>query len=325
MVLVLIYNRMREKLKYTPEFDQLTTKEHFLLDKLTDAIRNFVRKTPEINRLPYKTRDAHATTYDILQGKFLVDEAFKQYSLFPDTVLDATLRISNAHMKIVKRNALPAYGFSLKLMHDGQTTANFPLVNFPLFPFDNVSNFLKLFIALNNYFSGGFSQKCYSVINIMGKIISIFPQVLHRDFLKNIVHLIKRRNNSLFSFEYHSIGAYRFGEHVVKLKLIPEQLTSQTSAEDLFAEKGQYIVNLYIQYAYDLKDQPVNILHREWKNSSFICVGKFIFTSYADKNDPNLERLSFNPFESIEAFQPVGRIQQLRNKAYKASLQQRTL
>lgn len=260
---------MREKLKYTPEFNKLSIKEQALLDKLTVAIRKFVRKTPKLNQVPSKTRDAHATTYAVLQGKFLIDETFEQHSLFPVNILNATLRISNAHMKIVRGNALPAYGFSLKLMHNRQTTANFPLVNFPVFPFKNVSNFLKLFTALNTYFSEGFLQKCWSAIAIMSRILTIVPNIFQRDFLKNIMKLLKKRNDSVFSFTYHSIGAYRFGDHIVKLKLIPEQLTNQTSIEDLFAQKGQYIANLYIQYAYNLKDQPVNILHKEWKNSPF--------------------------------------------------------
>lgn len=183
---------------------------------------------------------------------------------------------------------------------------------------------MKLFTALNTYFSEGFLQKCWSAIGIMSRILTIVPNIFQRDFLKNIIKLLKKRNDSVFSFTYHSIGAYRFGDHIVKLKLIPEQLTSQTSVEDLFAQKGQYIANLYIQYAYNLKDQPVNILHKEWKNSPFIRIGKFIFTDYVDKNDPNLEQMSFNPFESSEVFQPVGRIQQLRNKAYEASLRERT-
>ena len=307
---------MREKLTYTPDFNKLSIKEEALLDKLTNAIQKFVKKSPKLNRLPYKTRDAHATTYDILQGRFIIDEAFEHQELFPNTVLDVTLRISNAHMKIVKGKAFPAYGFSLKLAHDTKTVANFPLVNFPLFPFNNVSNFLKLFTAINNYFTGNFIRKFVSGLSIGARIISTLPRVLHPDFLKNITHLLKKRNDSMFSFNYHSIGAYRFGNHIVKLKLIPEQQTNQTSAENLFTQNGQYIANLYIQYAYNLKDQPVNI--------PFIHVGKFIFTNYADKNDPNMERLSFNPIESLDVFRPVGRIQQLRNKVYEASLQERT-
>ncbi len=214
---------MQEKLTYSPEFNKLSIKEEALLDKLINAIRKFVKKSPKLNRLPYKTRDAHATTYDILQGKFIVDDSFEHQELFPDTVLDATLRISNAHMKIVKVNAIPAYGFSLKLAHDTKTVANFPLVNFPLFPFNNVSNFLKLFTAINNYFTENFIRKFVSGLSIGARIISTIPRVLHPDFLKNITHFVQKRNDSMFSSTYHSIGAYRFGEYIVKLKLVPEK------------------------------------------------------------------------------------------------------
>lgn len=316
---------MQEKLIYTPEFNKLSIKEQALLDRLIDSLRKFVRKTPELNRVPYKTRDAHATTYDILHGKFFVNEGFEQHSLFPNNVLDATLRISNAHMKIVKKG-LPAYGFSLKLTHEDKTAANFPLVNFPLFPFNNVSKFLKLFTALNDYYTRDIIKKFTSALSITARIISTLPSVLHPNFLKNVMHLVKKRNDSLFTFTYHSIGAYRMGNNIVKLKLVPElstELPDQISAETMLLKHGQYVMNLYIQYAYNLKDQPINILHREWTNSPFVPIGKFIFTSVADKNDRNLEQLSFDPFKSLNVFQPVGRIQQLRKRAYEASLEER--
>src|SRR5690606_10125586 len=129
-------------------------------------------------------------------------------------------------MKIVEVNAFPACGFSLKLMNNGHTTANFSCVNYRVFLFNIVSNFITLCTELNTYFSEGFLQKCWIAIGIMSRILTIVPNIFQRDFLKNIIKLLKKRNDSVFSFTYHSIGAYRFGDHIVKLKLIPEQLTS---------------------------------------------------------------------------------------------------
>ena len=66
-------------------------------------------------------------------------------------------------------------------------------------------------------------------------------------------------------------------------------------------------------------------LNVEWKNSPFIKVGEVKI----DKNsllDPLVcenELLSFNPFESKIFFQPVGKIQKLRDEAYKVSMQTR--
>lgn len=317
---------MGEKLKYTADLDALTAAEHQLLDDLTIDIRAFVRKSPSISKVSYKTRDAHATTYSILEGKFAVDPDFEDQHLFPKKIMDAVLRISNAHLKIIKGNGIPAYGFSIKISDAGTTTANFPLVNFPLFPFNSVAGFLKLFTALNRYYTGNLLQKTYNIAKILFGVTRVIPNVLHRSFVKNIIGLLKKRKDPILSFDYHSIGVYRFGTHLVKLKLVPHDRhpSNNLSIEGYMKNNGHFIAQLYVQYAYNLANQPVNELHREWKDSPFVPVGKFIFTQIADKNAMEQELLSFNPFDNNESFKPVGRIQQLRDKAYKASLEERS-
>lgn len=315
---------MKQKLKYTSTLNALTEREEILLEHLTVAIKEFVQKSAKINRTTYKTRDVHATTYSVLEGKFIVDASFKDHHLFPTKIMDSVVRISNAHMKIVKGKGLPAYGFSVKLTHKNKTTANFPLVNFPLFPFNNVSAFIRLFTALNRLYVGNSMQKVYNYIKIAVNAMHIFPGVLHSSFIKNVTQFLKNRNNFILSFTYHSIGVYRFGDHLVKLKVVPynSEPTAKLSVEEYMKKNGHYIAQLYVQYAYDLNDQPVNKLHKQWVDSPFVLVGKFIFTSEVDKYAEQ-EHLSFNPFENDEILQPVGRIQQLRNKAYQASLKER--
>jgi hypothetical protein len=47
---------------------------------------------------------------------------------------------------------VPAYGFAVKINDEkGNVIANFPLVNFPLFPINSVSTFLKLFTSVNRF------------------------------------------------------------------------------------------------------------------------------------------------------------------------------
>ncbi|MBO6200230.1 MAG: catalase, partial [Chryseobacterium sp.] len=72
-----------------------------------------------------------------------------------------------------------------------------------------------------------------------------------------------------------------------------------------------------------LRDQPVNQLNKMWKNSDFVPIGRIKISELIDKDDIALEKMSFNPFENIEGLQPVGKIQQLRDKAYKASFKTR--
>jgi hypothetical protein len=55
------------------------------------------------------------------------------------------------------------------------------------------------------------------------------------------------------------------------------------------------------------------------ENSEFASIGTIRITELIDKNNQWIENLSFNPFENIEELQPVGRIQKLRDEAYKTS------
>lgn len=119
---------------------------------------------------------------------------------------------------------------------------------------------------------------------------------------------------------------------MMKIKLIPknpqkkfgENLTTKKAIESFCFEKN-YEADVLIQFCYDLKDQPINILNREWKNSPFIKIGEVHIekNSLIDAKACDNELLSFNPFESAEIFQPVGKIQKLRDEAYKVSLQTR--
>lgn len=159
----------------------------------------------------------------------------------------------------------------------------------------------------------------------------MFPEIFHPSFLKNVVQFIKSRNDFILSFSYHSIGVYRFGNHLVKLKLVPEivpktcpRKSPDLTVEEYMAQNRFFKAELFVQYAYDLKNQPVNKLHREWKETPYISIGTLQFDTLLNQQDKNQELLSFNPFENIDALQPVGKIQQLRNKAYQASLKARS-
>lgn len=321
---------MRKKLTYTPDLDALSAEEHIFLDRLEPAVREFVRESPQLNNIPYRTRDAHATTYAVLKGKFIVNENFEEHDVFPSKIMDALLRISNANMKIIKGKSLPAYGFSLKLEHMGKTTANFPLVNFPLFPFNNVKTFLKLFKALNKFFCAKPFHKIRHALTVFMSVMSTLPRILHPSFLRNIRLFIKRKNDFVLTWPYHSIGVYRLGNHLVKIKLIPDDVQPvedvhypEVSVAEYMVRYGRFTAQVFVQYAYDLEQQPVNELHREWHNSPFVPIGTLVFTSVLRKSDPRQELLSFNPFENTEALQPVGKIQQLRKKTYKASFETR--
>lgn len=323
---------MPDPLKYNKKFDELNEEEKSLLEINKKSIADFVEQSSSISDVNYATRNAHAKTYSVLKGKFVINPdipgELKQF--FDREKFDIIIRFSNAHLKIKNsKKDIPAYGFSVKIKDEnGILIANYPLVNFPLFPVNSVSTFLKLFTSVNNFFM----KKWSKLFPLITQIFKAAPSVFTLSFLKNIVKILSKKNDFILSFDYYSVGAYRLGENMIKIKLSPKgvdkhfgkKIKTREAIENYF-KSNDFSADILIQFCYDVKDQPINKLNVEWKNSPFIKIGevKIEKGSLPESRNCENELLSFNPFESKSIFQPVGKIQKLRDEAYKVSFQTR--
>ncbi|REC48508.1 catalase family protein [Chryseobacterium pennipullorum] len=323
---------MPNPLRYNKKFDELNEEEKKLLEINKKTIADFVEQSSSISDVNYATRNAHAKTYAVAKGTFWIDpnipESLRPF--FDKEKFDLTIRFSNAELKIRNtKKDIPAYGFAVQVRDDnGGLLANYPLVNFPLFPLNSVSTFLQLFTAVNKFYI----KKWSSLPSLCTQLLKTVPSILNGSFMKNVLKLISKRNDFILSFDYHSVGAYRLGDYMIKIKLTPQGTDKNTGKKQKVQEAlhtyflaHDFTANVLIQICYDLKDQPINTLNKEWKNSPFIKVGEIKIDkgSLLDPRDCNNELLSFNPFESKSIFQPVGKIQKLRDEAYKVSLQTR--
>lgn len=323
---------MPNPLSYHKKFDELTENEKRLLTINKKSISDFVEQSSSVSDVNYATRNVHAKTYAVVKGEFIISDHIPDYlmSIFEEKKFDLTIRISNANLKINKtQKDFPAYGFSVKIKDENNCLiANYPLVNFPLFPINSVSTFLKLFTSINQIFSKGWKNLVVLIVQILKAVPSVFTV----SFLKNIIKFLKKRNDFILSFDYYSVGVYRLGEYMMKIKLSPKyvdknfgkEIKAEKAIESYFTE-NEYIADVFIQMCYNLKDQPINKLNVEWKNSSYIKIGevKIEKNSLLNPHECENEMLSFNPFESKAVFQPVGKIQKLRDEAYKVSFQTR--
>ncbi|WDF46055.1 hypothetical protein PQ459_14235 [Chryseobacterium sp. KACC 21268] len=235
---------MKRKLNYDPSMDKLSSDEIKLLERASNSIKTFVEKSTIINHTNYRTRDAHATPYCSLLGTFSVYNNFEEHNLFPIGSTDCIIRISNPHMKLVsQKRTIPTYGFSLKIFNNQETILNLPMVNFPLFPIVNISRFLKIFTALNHFFSGGFLQKFWQSVKILKNTIAVRPGFFHPSFITEAIRFIIQWKRFILSFNYHSIGAYRLGEHIVKYKLVPLSVPSQSTENTIDQSIEDYLSN----------------------------------------------------------------------------------
>lgn len=145
------------------------------------------------------------TTYSTLEGRFVVNDNFEERYIFPSKEFNCVIRISNAHMKLVSpKRTIPAYGFSVKIFNEEQTILNLPLVNFTLFPINNVSRFLKLFTSINYFFSRSLPLKFLHSVKILKDLLVVAPGFFQPSFVREAIKLFRKRDNFILSFDYHS-------------------------------------------------------------------------------------------------------------------------
>lgn len=323
---------MPNPIQYSKKFDELNEEEKELLEINKKSIADFVEQSSSISDVNYATRNAHAKTYAVAKGTFWVDSLLPEplKPFFDKEKFDLIIRFSNAQLKIKNsRNDFPAYGLAVQIRDENnKLLSNYPLVNFPLFPVNSVSTFLKFFTAINRFYMNKWS----SFFSLIAQAIKILPSVFTRSFIRNTLKLISKRNDFILSFDYYSVGAFRLGDHMMKIKLSPKSINKnigkkQGTRKSLrnYLYRNDFTADVLVQFCYDLKDQPINKLNVEWKNSPYIKIGevKIDKNSLLNPHESCNELLSFNPFESKAIFQPVGKIQKLRDEAYKVSVQTR--
>ncbi|MCL8536907.1 catalase [Chryseobacterium gallinarum] len=323
---------MPNPLQYNKRFDELNEEEKKLLDINKKTIADFVEQSSSISDVNYATRNAHAKTYAVAKGTFCIQPDIPEFlkPFLDKEKFDLTIRFSNAQLTIQNsKKDIPAYGFAVQIRDEnGGLLANYPLVNFPLFPVNSVSTFLKLFTAVNKFYI----KKWSNLFTLFVQATKMIPSLLTGDMIRNIIKFIGKRNDFILSFDYYSIGAYRLGDHIIKIKLHPKSVDRHTGIKENvkdslthYLQAHDFTADVMIQICYNLKDQPINKLNVEWKNSPFITIGEVRIHkgSLLDSRSCTNELLSFNPFESKIFFQPVGKIQKLREEAYRVSVQTR--
>ncbi len=326
---------MKPLQKYSPKFDELSDQENSDLEKAVKSVEKFIKSSAKISDVNYATRDAHAKTYATTTGILTISENLPTFitEIFDQKQYELLARFSNANLVIKKKGRdVPLYGFSLKIKNVKGQDANFPLVNFPLFPTNSPSVFLNFFRSVNTFLVTKQDNFLVSVLDLPSLLkngLSLFSSLFSLDLIMKISEFISKRKDFFFSFHFEGIGCYRIGNHIMKIGLKPvrnlkdigkKESQKEAINEFISLQDSHYIVTL--QLCENLENQPVNDLMKTWKNSPKYVLGKVIIPqdSQLDSNDPEIENLNFNPFENAENLQPVGKIQQIRKKIYEVSI-----
>lgn len=325
-------------LPYHPEFDALSPEEQHLLSRTLKSVQKFVEHSAEISKSGYATRDAHSKTYALLRGSFTKTDGLPDFivAIFTEKTYDVTLRLSHANPVISRsKKEMPAYGFALKFDNINGAEANFPLVNFPIFPVKSLPDFLRFFTTLNTFLytkQDNFVVSAMDVPFLVKHFGKLLPGLFSWYFAKNMRKLQSKSRDFILSFEFYSVGVFRMGNYMMKLKAVPERdfpRYGHTLPQEMriknFLQTHDISFTLIAEFCQDENDQPVNNLAKEWKNAPSFTLGTLTFSKEGllDPTLPEHEGIGFNPFENSEALLPVGRIQQVRKDVYQTSIDTR--
>ena len=326
---------MKSLLKYTAELDQLSPTENNDLAKAVKSVEKFIESSAKISEVKYATRDAHSKTYATAKAILKISEDLPDFitDIFDQREYELLTRFSNANLVINKKGRdVPLYGFSLKIKNVQNQDANFPLVNFPLFPTNSPSVFLNFFRSVNTFLVTKQDNFLVSVLDLPSLIkngLSLFSSMFSFDVIKKIIQFIPKRKDFFFSFNFDGIGCYRLGDYMMKIGLKPVRNLSGIGGNESQQESITEFISLQdsnflltIQLCENLENQPVNDLMKTWKNAPEYVLGKIVIPqdSTINSENPEIENLNFNPFENAESLQPVGKIQQIRKRIYEVSI-----
>lgn len=317
--------------RFDSSYNTLSPAEVEWLRRTVQSVQQFVKNSRTINKQPYATRNAHAQTFSVLKGYLFINKNVPAQvrSIFNQEHYNILVRYSHGNPLIRPINkVIPAYGMAIKIQSDREDWS-FPLVNFPIFPIKSAKRVLQLFTHFNNtVLRTGKASRSISLVRLLKDTVAVFPTALSWSMLKNTVRLLFKRNQSAIGFSYYSVGVYRMGPYMMKLKATPSkafplvQPGNHQSTIEQALNRGDVHFDLTIQLCADIEDQPVNDLSVEWKNAPEFMLGRIQFTrgSLKDSSLIPAHKTSFNPFENPEELQPVGQIQYLRKDVYEASI-----
>lgn len=344
--------------RYEPSIDHLTPEDEQTIDKITADIRDYISKSNSINKIDYHTRDAHAKGYCALKARFeILPKLPKEYAqgfYAVPGVHEAVIRFSNGSARVdADKNLGLSQGLAIKIFNvpgekvlpDESTSPNvdYNLINFPIFFCNRIEDYgyiSKLFLKLNDYFAKGPAGQAKFAFDWITRKGTQLPTKESLKTFKAFTKFktIQPQNTLLYS--YFSQGAVRHGDYMAKIRVTPTKaaqakikrrnLDVNATAEairPLILEEireHDYEFDVQIQLCRNLKDQPINELTKEWKESDapFVTVAKLTIPCQDVPDDGNfdiMENLSFTPFRCPPENRPIGNLQQSRLRAYQTA------
>ncbi|MFI2345783.1 catalase family protein [Streptomyces sp. NPDC019443] len=324
--------------------------------ELDEVVRNVARRTREsVERqgVGRSVRTAHGKTYGLVKASVTVGEVPEPYDqgIFagPGTY-DAVVRYSNGlgHLRAdsllgaacgmgIKMFGVP--GDSLLADEATETTFDLNLINNRVFFANTAYDYMvieELFSELPDALVNPARRKSWmgEFLTRRGTLETSDEWLWDELFAMLSFTQVPRQN--LFSYTYNSMGAFRYGDHIAKVRTVPTSpvthLTVNVRADGeafrntLVAEAAErdHVFELQVQLNADLARMPVDNTSVEWPEplSPWVTVATIAIPRQDIGGEENLaaaDGTSITPWRTREEHRPIGEIQRVREEVYRRS------
>jgi hypothetical protein len=326
-------------------------------DEVITKIIDVLHKNNEWTFKKYKhaIRDAHAKSHGILGGELIVNPDIPedlQQGLFatPGAKYDIIARLSSTAGAIRSDQLRGVRGLGIKVLGvngtralcgDDANTQDFLLVTHKEFPYADAHAYYRKAMPLAwvlARLSDTWLERISKVLEVADRVVSYVGLHLPPTF-----ELFIRPNTPILGETFYSSAPLRYGKYVAKIAVVPfsdpvrelqRQLVPRNLGENAhtdmvvdFFRKRTAEYELQVQLCTDPVAMPIEDATVEWPESAspYRRVARITFhpqCPYSPEGRGSWDDvLSFNSWRAIEDHRPLGSINRLKLRAYKASSQ----
>lgn len=340
----------RSAVRYDPSVEVIGGDESSMT--LDIVARMAAKQTLDADRHRHAHRDAHAKSHAVIKGRLTVhgdlSPELTQGIFATQRDYDVVARVSSAASDI-HSDAIPqAHGFAFKvigaegerLSRDlGGANQDFLMVNFPTLVFGTIAKYEQLLGLLET--KSAAPEVVQRVITAAARGVKGALEALGAGTDAALDGLARDQGHPLGE-TYHTQAAIRYGDFIAKLSIAPVGEAADLSGRQVdggysamrdaisewFATRSA-TYEVRAQLCTDLKAMPIEDAAILWDSAR--SPHRPIATLHFDPQDSYSparrvhgdDHLAFNPWNGVEAHQPLGGIMRIRKAAYESSSAQR--
>lgn len=327
------------------------------LDEVLRSLTRETRSSVEKQGVGRAVRTAHGKTYGLAKATVTVPalpEPYAQGIFAEPAVYDAVVRYSNGlgHLRAdsllgaacgmgIKMFGVP--GGSLLADEAEATTFDLNLINNNVFFANTAYDYVviqELFTELPDALVNPARRKSWMAEFLTRRNTLIDPQEWLWDELFAMLSFAKVPRKNLLGYTYNSMGAFRYGDHIAKLRTTPVQASldsithptvdvtadGEAFRNTLVAELAErdHAFELQAQLNTDLTRMPVDNTSVEWPEalSPWVTIARVDLPRQDISGEDNLaaaDGTSITPWRVREEHRPIGEIQRVREEVYRRS------